>query len=840
MSNRALTTVVGVIVAASLALMGCGGSKGDPGTSCTVTDNADGTATITCDDGSEVTVGGNAGTCSVTDNGDGTSTIACDDGTSVIVSDGVGDNCTAVDNGDGTYTLTCGTDVVVVGDGTSCDVVDNGDGTVTIDCDGTSVTVTTYPTTPRLYKDLDLEITQVSVAGGAATVSFSLFDNGNPITNLTMDPVRIYFNQLVPAANAYDSDVWSEDFLYERGSTTDSDLRLVQSMPGHYTYTFLETVADAIANDGADATLQTQVAMRIRRFENYNSVNAIYQMTDLPTADGQVGTEVTAPVRQIATTASCNSCHGPRIGDVGHGGGYNTVEMCSNCHTAASASRLASGTDMTTMIHQIHSAFDASPDGHDFSHTTYPQDIRNCNKCHTGTAGANWNTKPTILACQSCHTSTDFRAGSVTHTGGAQADNSGCAGCHDSTDIQGYHVTNAVSPNNPDLPTGLSNLTYVINSITMTGDVATVNFSILVDGTAMTGLDTTYPPTGFSGSPSFLLAYSLPQDGINEPADWNNDGENKSQAFSESIANLTLTAGPNAGEFVADLPAFPAGATMRAIAMQGYFYQEPQHVQRYTTSVVMGVPGDEERRAIINVEGCMDCHERLELHGGNRVLSYETDFTQPAICLMCHVPNLSSSGNTFNYADYVANPGNYNSSSDTTVTTYGTDPFAWPEHAQNFKDMVHGIHSADNRQYAYEHVRIRGGNAYSYDWSHVTFPGDSSNCAKCHTDDSYSMSEIPGSALPSVLKTGNPTNMTEALNVRLSQPNADDSVVAPGVAACFACHDSDAAVAHITNNGGLLTARATGTAYSADAQCLMCHGSGRIADAATIHAGINP
>ena len=43
--------------------------------------------------------------------------------------------------------------------------------------------------------------------------------------------------------------------------------------------------------------------------------------------DGDVATEVAAPVGNIVETSACNSCHGPRIGNVGHGGGYNLVEV---------------------------------------------------------------------------------------------------------------------------------------------------------------------------------------------------------------------------------------------------------------------------------------------------------------------------------------------------------------------------------------------------------------------------------------------------------------------------------------------------------------------------------
>jgi hypothetical protein len=88
------------------------------GQSCTVRDNGDGTKTISCADGTSVTVSnGQAGaSCTVTDNGNGTKTISCADGTSVTVSDGqAGGSCTVTDDGHGTKTISCtdGTSVTV-------------------------------------------------------------------------------------------------------------------------------------------------------------------------------------------------------------------------------------------------------------------------------------------------------------------------------------------------------------------------------------------------------------------------------------------------------------------------------------------------------------------------------------------------------------------------------------------------------------------------------------------------------------------------------------------------------------------------------------------------------
>lgn len=127
------------------------GTNGD-GVHCTVTENADGTVTVSCDDGSTVTLpGGSDGNveCTIYDNFDGTYTISCDDGSEVtVIEGGTGDDSgtgcpidDVSDNGDGSYTLECEGLDVIVEDSDDCTITDNGNGTYTITCDGTSVTV---------------------------------------------------------------------------------------------------------------------------------------------------------------------------------------------------------------------------------------------------------------------------------------------------------------------------------------------------------------------------------------------------------------------------------------------------------------------------------------------------------------------------------------------------------------------------------------------------------------------------------------------------------------------------------------------------------------------------
>ena len=76
-----------------------------------------GLSTFACDGGDSDGAGGAGGqgaaegACSVKDNGDGTATISCADGSSAEVTGlpgDQGDGCEATDNGDGTWAISCG------------------------------------------------------------------------------------------------------------------------------------------------------------------------------------------------------------------------------------------------------------------------------------------------------------------------------------------------------------------------------------------------------------------------------------------------------------------------------------------------------------------------------------------------------------------------------------------------------------------------------------------------------------------------------------------------------------------------------------------------------------
>jgi len=546
------------------------------------------------------------------------------------------------------------------------------------------------------------------------------------------------------------------------------------------------------------------------------------------------GPNFTLPLtRDVVTTDACNECHGElRI----HGSRYET-KYCVTCHNPSLGEA-----DMTNMVHAIHAAGmreNAFELRNDFSHVGYPQDLRHCTKCHKGTDD-NWKTRPTMESCGACHDDVDFSTTDDHPV--TQTNNVACALCHTPDVIVEQHITNNATAHNPDVPTGAVNFTYEIDEVTVNAsDEAVVKFRILADGAPVefntfTGNGGAML-TGFSRSPGFKLAWALPQDGIDEPADYNNLGNTAGQPSSVDIDDLwsgasgSLSGPDTEGWYTGTLSAepFPKGATLRAVALQGYFNQEDPAVARHTISVVKAVTGDDARRDIVDDAKCANCHEWFEGHGGNRVFTIQ-------VCAVCHVPNLSSGGRAGDLTNY--NYGD-NSNTDNTIDHVGWDPLLYPEDTNNLKDMIHGIHAAHDRENAFEFVRLRGGNLYYFDWSHVTFPTDVNKCLTCHESGTYELDSIPEEALASNTRmtTGNTAETRQdVLDARDDVPNTMDIVNTPISSTCYYCHDNDAAVEHMALNGaGIRWTRDQVAIVEPFETCIVCHGPGRIADVEEVH-----
>ena len=312
--------------------------------------------------------------------------------------------------------------------------------------------------------------------------------------------------------------------------------------------------------------------------------------------------------RLVVDKLSCNECHGKLGGVPGtesagfHGGSRYDPRFCDTCHTdqrkygqarvvstnnvfPAGSTYVADGVtigDFPVLIHRIHKGDLLVKQGYNFggvllNETKFPQDIRNCTKCHDNTApkvapqGANFKNVPSILACGACHDGINFATGqgvtnaaanqakingttpvATGHIGGARANNSQCALCHDATSIETvYHV--AVTPPNPasslflggtngntnaawiasnsdNLPAGAIKVTYDISSVSRNSSKQPVMvFRMLQNGArkdfntfdASKARNTQEMWANFMGAPSAYFVFAVPQDGITAPADFN-------------------------------------------------------------------------------------------------------------------------------------------------------------------------------------------------------------------------------------------------------------------------------------------------------------------------------
>ena len=617
----------------------------------------------------------------------------------------------------------------------------------------------------------------------------------------TKDPNEWYGYVLTPGASG------SGPFASRNGTMTGTP------STGVYTYTF--PASAVTVSDGFDNTRKHRVGIQISglpatAFQVLGADLTLPAPVANATLDVVPDGSTVLATKDVVTTAACNQCHDPLAI---HGGGRIETKLCVTCHNAKieiAGNPAGGGWDngnLVRLIHGVHQernlgSRSATPAGiGDFSEVTYPQDIRNCDTCHKGTDGDNYKNLPSIEACGSCHRDVNFATG-ANHPGGVQTSNRLCGICHAPELIVGFHADNNATPNN--VPVGLDNIVYFIDNVTMSGNFPVVTFHITKNGANLTipadNNGKAIPPTGYTGTPAFLLAFAMPQDGITTPADYNNLGNalvsstgKNGQPESVNITGLTLT-GSAAAYTTTLTKSFPAGATMRAVALQSYWSQTVGGVSvgRHTPAVVKAVNGDTVRRAVVDSNGCAACHKRFEGHGGSRVHNVQ-------VCVICHNPNMTSSGRTIDPAIV----GGINS--DITAL-FGTDPLAYPEVSNNFRNLIHGIHSRDLRSEAggIEFVDIRNRlNGVLILGNEVTFPGNLKHCTKCHIGTSYK-ADLPPNLLLSTTKetTGDASETRTQIIAARNQPNATDLVNSPIATTCYGCHASIPMASHAVQMGG--------------------------------------
>lgn len=811
--------------------------------------------------------------CSVKDNGNGTATITCPDGTTVNVSNGT--NGTAGTNGmngtngtNGTPGMN-GTNGV---NGTSCTVSTNPDaGTKTVSCtDGTSVTlldgrngvdanalVNFALLNERELAEDDFVVTVQSVSNAPRPVVRFTVRNSKGAGVRNIAPANfggIALLQLVPGnptagGNGQALDTWISHITNcatcTSSTETASATSLVDNGDGTYVYTFAKDVVNPTAFDGGmaiagvafDANAVHRFAMRLgdsARLNPFRPVDVTFDYIPMTGAnvDGQ---------NDKVNTNNCLSCHNQwranakNLGGATpfHGGQRYDVRYCVVCHNdqrkysgnaisgnAVIAEPTIVGNVMTppagrtniavlrgeaiinlpVFAHKIHAGEHLTLQGNyagmgtEITEFMFPQDVRNCTKCHSSAAKAdNWKTKPSRRACGACHDSVDFASGQGHGPSNlVQANDNNCTTCHDSAFIETKHrpvalpdPTNALlvpggnnnthaaylgSAANP--PPGARVFRYDLASVAVadagSGNVNPVVRFRFVEGDAGVRFNDYDGGTGahildnFIGSPSVYCVWAMPQDGLTAPADFNASSSvylrSAWAGTATGTAASTMSGPDTSGYYTVTITGtnIPPAASMVTCGL-GYSYNVST-TQPLTQINVMGYPFNATNRtggitipmknvwrvastgaACSSASPCptgQTCDNSVCRYVGRRgasnVATATGQIVTTAKCAECH----NEIGVSPSY-----HAGQRNDSATCAFChTPNRTSSAWTAGSTSF---VHAIHSASKRTVPYNWHAVATTTAEGTSvqgFFGVEYPGRLNYCESCHAPGMYDFS----------------------------------------------------------------------------------------------------
>ena len=742
-----------LLALAAVAMMaGCKGDDGKdgaPGAACTLTNNVDGSATITCP----------SGTFTVNDG------IPGADGTS----------CTMVDNLDGTAQITCGTAPAVTV-GTQKSTVESCAGCHNAGLPGKH-TRTNQVTVANAVTASANSLDAVPVVNGDLLVTFNIKVDGlnrNDFTHLA-SVAQWTFNA---AADAGTRTRYSTDPL--QNPTIFATFTVTPNFNGNYTVRmpgFGSAGATPMPNDTI-----LLVAM--------NTGNS------QPAASVIAKTTFVAPPPVVSNQA-CMNCHGNNVFSAldalgvpsgHHGANPIGVDACVVCHDRddTKEDRLATptvpfGTRLRGYVHGIHNshnmpgAVDTSgvpvPGGKYYRNGSatstfsigFPGFQNNCSNCHdTPAALAVVAASPVRWdICMACHIGPPTLAGTqvvaagwawagygVANTGTATApifsfngtNHAGftaatnCAGCHDGSiapaSLGSFHNglrterAGVIWDGVDQSVIEGAKFDLAVTGVTRAGTNYEVTWTASYNGAPVNPCNTDFAvgpvfmgvaadaATGKSASNmQFVKAYGQGDDWVN--ADRTGTVAPGQPATSATLAAANTTCSANVATTTTPVDTFVTAGTKGTMALQGKpqlrfvlgagtaseFIQARAESPTYNF-VVPAADGaataGAARRTIVDTAKCLACHKgSLYQHGGNRVDSVP-------LCVTCHNPAANEMNNRVLFQV------------DATEAYDGK-----PGEAYDLRNMVHSIHSAGETGRAYVVYRTRGiyffGNQASLD-----------------------------------------------------------------------------------------------------------------------------
>jgi OmcA/MtrC family decaheme c-type cytochrome len=506
-------------------------------------------------------------------------------------------------------------------------------------------------------------------------------------------------------------------------------------------------------------------------------------------------------VRDVIRTTSCDRCHDQLSF---HGGSRRGIEMCVLCHTPQTTDPDTGNTvNLPVLIHKIHMGTDLPSvqagkpyqiigfQGavSDWSNVVLPSDPRRCEVCHDQKSGATqanaYLTRPTRVACGSCHDDVNFASG-ANHAGGPQVSDDQCNNCHIpqgeldfDASIKGAHLV-------PTDSTNLKGLVFQIAKVEngLAGQKPKITFTLKDNSGATVPLSSLNSLSFVMAGPASDYGYTSFGSDVTTPGYVSESALTAAQCGADGTCAYTFN------------HAVPDGAHGTfAIGMEGRRTEillpgtvTEMDVQyggnnKVTYFSVDGSPV-QPRRQVVALANCNQCHADLSAHGDNR--------NDVEMCVLCHNP----------------------SNTDGAQRPNATDPAerTKPNQGINFNLLIHRIHTGENLTAAGKSYTIIGRNGSINDFTEVRFPplspqgspGDTRNCAMCHANSSQTTS----GGLNDVL-----------------DPQGFINPVKPNSSACIGCHVTAAASSH-----------ALASTTSIGESCVVCHASGAAFSVDQAHA----
>ena len=603
--------------------------------------------------------------------------------------------------------------------------------------------------------------------------------------------------------------------------------------------------------------------------------------------------------RKVVDRASCNGCH---QNFAAHGGGRNEPQLCVICHNPGSQDFHNNGqpVDFKLMVHKFHRgksltqdyvvhnsvARKTDPATKAVTGVTYPGEIRNCTKCHDGSANAvvrtaqgdNWKTNPSKNACLSCHDNYKA-AGSkwqVGHIGAGinlvdpdSNPDSTCVKCHgptasavnaaaehavpewvmgenyryniwnttlnaDRTVTVEYSVSNPKTGKDYDI-LDFSNYSYVLSNSAGTLKTKTFVFS----GTIYIGWGTDdYTNTGAIGRPwqSACIVSGTPTSANTTACSAAGLPQASNQKALDATAQITNGYGGTLitrGQPVALSPLFDP--TVKRVGTSNRF-----------TITSTSIPASATGTGVVAYAGRVslqkDANTSYAVPVKNMVSYFSLD-GKPAVprrevvstakCEACHDKNIKNHGHggSRNTPEVCVICHNGNNPLNTTVKA-GAVTYAETAHFKRFIHMAHEELAQNNK------------NSTTLLGQGINFPaqalntgayGQVKNCNVCHVNNSYQQD-----------RGVNGTSVTYAVDLSKDSANAaiidsdpsDNKIISPKASACSSCHTTEAAKTHMISVGGAVFGSATQADLAAgkvNETCGNCHAPTGIVPMAAAH-----